>query len=144
MLRVENFAERLFCDLRNAGVKIEAPEYVQEGAKIGHISRYGDMAQQQLKIIGANDKYQFGYGPGIEDSEFVSFVEAYQRMLSAIVEMKHIRFYSLVIPRCCVVEVKLEEFADKVVSRYIQDYLQMSDQIIERYDILIGKVNANV
>lgn len=133
MLR-ENFAERLFCDLRNHKVKIEYPFYVVEGAKIGD-----DGVDYQLNIFGVNNKYSFNVGVAGEIGQ-LTFSAAYQLMLTKLIEMENIKFFSLVIPKRGVVDTKLEEF-ERVVSRYIKDYLPGTDEVAERWDIMVGKVS---
>jgi len=134
---MENLAERLFCDLRNANVKIEAPLYVQEGARIGF-----DGASNQYFIAGKDDKYICGEGLGwLVGVEFnLSFTEAYNEFLEKIKALGHVKFYSMVVPNKAVEEAKLEEF-ENVVSRYIKDYLPQSDKLAERWDVLVKKID---
>jgi|Laugrespbdmm15dd_1035085.scaffolds.fasta_scaffold29520_2 hypothetical protein len=134
----ENFAERLFCDLRNANIVIGKPQYVMEGAKI---SDYPNSFQ--FNIMGIRGKYKSSEGIEVSidniEKEGLTFTEAYIQFLSKIEELEHVKFYSLVVPRRAVIEAKLEEF-EKVVSRYIQDYLPATDQIAERWDVLVQKI----
>lgn len=135
-MKNENFAERLFCDLKNAGIKIEKPEYVLNGARIGEVSN-----SFQMYVAGIRDKYSFNNGVALEigyDNYKMTFTEAYAKLIEAIKELKHVKFYSLVIPRNGVVKAELEEF-DKVISRYIKDYIPQDDEIYERWDVLVQK-----
>lgn len=135
---MENLAERLFCDLKNDGIKIEKPFFAVEGTKIGAFPK-----SHQFNIFGMNDKYCFGEGItwNTDDLEFkLSFTEAYQGLLTNIKSLgKEIKFYSLVIPRNGVVDVKLLEF-ETVVGRWIKDYLPQVDQILDRWDFMVGEV----
>lgn len=146
---VENLAERLFCDLKNAGVKIEKPEYAIDGAKVGQISSVNGIVTEpakQFTIFGAKRGetyvYCFGHGPAVQfPNSNQSFTEAYTELLKAIKLLENLKFYSLLIPRKGVVEVKLEEF-ETVVSRYIKDYLPNCDEMLWRWDFLVSKVHA--
>ncbi len=110
--------------------------YAIDGVKIGDFANL-----KQINIFGIEGKFYRGLGPAIANEVAgVSFTEAYQDMLSDIKDFgKHIKFYGLVIPRKAVVDVKLLEF-ETVTARYIKDYLHMTDQIAERWDILVGSV----
>ncbi len=130
----ENFAERLFCDLRNAKVKIEKPHYIIGGAKIGEFNTI------QFTIVGKRDLYSFAIGPACDLDCKLTFTEAYQILLNKIVEMKNVKFYSLATPQKGPELARLEEF-EKVVSRYIKDYLHMSDDVIERWDVLVQEIS---
>lgn len=140
-MKNENFAERLFCDLKNAGIKIEKPTYVESGA------RFGKVNCKQLVLFG-NKSYDISNGPNIgiiTELPTKTFTEAYNELLKLIkdyIENGNVKFYSLVIPRNAVMETRIEEF-ETVVTRYIKDYAPMSDEIVERFDILIEKVNYN-
>src|SRR5882757_8323216 len=105
-MKNENIAERLYCDLKNANVKIEAPLYVQEGARIGF-----DGAFNQYFIAGMDNKYICGEGPGwLVEAEFnLSFTEAYNKLLGKLKALEHIKFYSMIVPNKAVVEARLEE-----------------------------------
>lgn len=134
-MRNENFAERLFCDLRNKQIKIEMPEYWQEGAKIGMIEN-----SIQFNICGIRDKYSCGVGPTFQDELTHSFTDAYTEFFTKIKDMgNHIKFHSLVVPSRAVIEARLEEF-EKVVSRYIVDYLPSLDEKLERWDVMVQKL----
>lgn len=137
---MENLAERLFVDLKNSGIKIEAPEYMIDGAKIGMFPNL-----HQYVIFCKNDKYTFGEGLTWQDTEEFqkSFTEAYNEFLNFIKKLGHrIKFYGLVIPRRGVIDVKLLEF-ETVTARYIKDYLHISDDVVERWDVLVQEVNPN-
>jgi hypothetical protein len=139
----ENFAERLFVDLKNNNIEIEKPKFWMDGCKIGSVPN-----TKQLVLFGMNDKYCYGQGPGIpvDDVPYVfkyTFTEAYNNFLEAVNDCGPvIRFHSLIIPRKGVIEVKLEEF-ETVISRFIIDYLPMCDDKLERWDVMVEKVNSN-
>lgn len=130
-MKNENFAERLFCDLRNAEIKIIKPSYQMDGHKIG------DGNARQFNISEVNG--QFGFSEGVALSlDRMTFTEAYQKALEAVKAIgPKLKFYALVVPRKACVEARLEEF-EQVVTRYIVDYLQNSDQVAARWDILVG------
>lgn len=133
-MKNENFAERLFCDLKNAGIKIEKPEYIVEGVRIGQFEN-----SYQFNIFGVRDKFNSNQGIAGCIENGVSFTEAYADFLEKIKNVGNvIKFYSLVIPRKGVIEVKLEEF-ETVISRYIKDYLPQTDDVAERWDIYVQK-----
>lgn len=130
----ENFAERLFCDIRNNEIKIERAEYIIGGAKIGQFSD-----AKQLVIFGNERKlYRFDYGPAInfELSANFSFTDCYKLLLNEILKCRKIKCISLCVPTKGVIEAKLEEF-DRIVSRYIKDYNNITDELYERWDILV-------
>jgi len=138
---MENIAERLFCDLRNAEVKIEKPEYVVDGARIDSVPN-----SKQFTIFGVKwgnkYSYDFGHTPihdGTEEN-VKSFTEAYNEFLEAIKSLGKLKFYSLAIPNKGVIDVKLEEF-EKVVSRYIKDYHPHDDTLVWRWDALVRKID---
>ena len=129
----ENLAERLFCDLKNAGVKIATPRYVVDGAKIG------DMAFPDIKQIVLScyrEKHNVNYGHTFDQGE-LSFTEAYNKLLEMIKEIKHVKLHSLVIPRRGVIAVEQLEY-EQVVCRYIKDYLHMTDDTLERWDVMVS------
>lgn len=130
---MENFAERLFCDLKNENVKLEKPEFVVDGAKIGMFKN-----TFQFTIFGKSVKYKFG-SFNKDDAE-TSFTKAYCEFKNAVKSnSNHLKFYSLVLPRKSVIEGKLEIF-ESVTSRYLRDYLHQSDDVIERWDVLVQKL----
>lgn len=132
---MENFAERLFVDLKNNKIKIDAPQYVVDGVKIGMFPN-----SHQFVIFGKNKNYTFGTGPTWQDKEDFkkSFTEAYEEFTKAIIGLGNsIKFYGLIIPRRGVIDVKLLEF-ETVTARYIKDYLHMSDDTVERWDVMVG------
>jgi len=138
---LENIAERLFCDLRNAEVKIEKPEYIVNGAKIGDVPN-----SKQFTIFGVKwgNKYSYAFGhiptyDGIEEN-VKSFTEAYNEFLEAIKSLGNLKFYSLVVPNKGVMDAKLEEF-EKVISRYIEDYQPNNDTLVWRWDVLVKKID---
>lgn len=144
----ENLAERLFVDLKNLEIKIEKPEYVLDGAKIGQLSTTNGIFSapaKQFTIFGKklNEEYRYNFGQGIslsDEGEWKTFTESYQELLEAIKSLgNNLKFYNLVIPKRSVDEVKLEEFVT-VVSRYIKDYYAQSDEVIWRWDVLVSKV----
>lgn len=144
MMIHKNFAERIFVDLRNRQIKIANPIYVLEGAKIGQFPE-----AKQLVISGFGNKYKFSYGPGINFGDEVAatatatFTSCYDTFLNELLlinKKEELQFLSLVIPKKGVIEVKLEEFNDKVVSRYIKDYIPAVDDLSERWDILVQAV----
>jgi hypothetical protein len=137
-MKNENFAERLFCDLRNAEIKIEKPFYSEGGGRIGDVGN-GVNGARQFNILGIRDKYSFSEGLTCDLEPKLTFTEAYQILLNKIVEMNKVKFYSLATPQKGPESAKLEEF-EKVVTRYIKDYLHMSDDVIERWDILIQQL----
>lgn len=131
-MKNENFAERLFCDLRNAEIKIVKASYQTDGHRIGD----GPL-MKQLHVNELAGKFNFSYGPAFQNGE-LTFTQAYQDLLTVIKSIgPELKFYSLVIPRKACVEARLEEF-DKVVTRYIVDYLPISDQVAARWDVLVG------
>lgn len=137
-MKNENFAERLFVDLKNGGFKIENPFYAMGGTKIGMPNVY------QFNIVGNRGKYQFNEGPSsiLEADAFVlTFVEAYQKLLERLKKFKHLKFHSLAIPNYgkAVDTARLEEYVD-VVSRYLSQYDHVSDDIYERWDIMIEEI----
>lgn len=130
-MRNENFAERLFCDLRNANRIIAQPSYQIDGYKIG------EHGIRQL-VIGEN-RGKFGYseGPVVHISD-MSFTEAYNQLLTEILNMKGIiKFYSPVLPRKGVTECRLEEF-HTVITRYVVDYLPGTDDLLARWDVMVS------
>lgn len=132
-MRNENFAERLFCDLRNAEIKIVKASYRVDGHKIGD-----GKDCRQFNIFEINGNFNFGEGVGGNREVGKMFTEAYQELFDAVKSIgPKIKFYSLVVPSKACVEARLEEF-ETVVTRYIVDYLQMSDQIAARWDVLVG------
>lgn len=130
---MENLGERLFCDLRNRRIKIANPSYAIVGHKIG------DGGARQFVLFNQDEKYGSNEGVGFSELELnKTFTEAYNDLLNRILNVgNHLKFYSLVIPRKAVVDVKLLEF-ENVVGRYIKDYLPMSDQVLARWDFLVG------
>lgn len=144
---VENIAERLFVDLKNLETKIEKPEYVIDGAKIGQVSSIKGVISspaQQFTIFGVKHgkEYKYNFGKGFNfnstEEEWVTFTEAYLEFLEAIKSLgSNLKFYNLTIPRKGVIDVKLEEF-ETVVVRYIKDYLPQSDELVWRWDVLIS------
>lgn len=145
---VESLAERLFVDLKNLQIKIEKPEYVLNGAKIGQVSCTNGIISapaKQFTIFGKNvDKeYRYNFGKGISlshEGEWKTFTEAYQELLEAIKLLgDNLKFYNLLIPLKGVEEVRLEEFIT-VVTRYIKDYYPQTDELIWRWDVLVSKV----
>lgn len=131
-MKNENLAERIFCDLRNAEIKIVKASYVIDGHKIG------DGNARQLNIGEINGKFGFNEGVALNLENELTFTEAYQQLFNTIKSIgPKLKFYSLVIPRKACVEARLEEF-EQVVSRYIVDYLSMSDQLAARWDVLVG------
>lgn len=132
MLR-ENLAERLFCDLKNAEIKIEKPNYVIDGAKIGD---YPNMEQVVLSCL--RNKYNFNKGPACDCGD-KTFTQAYTELSDYIKEMKAVRFHSLVLPKRGVIAVDLIEY-ESVTSRYIKDYLPNSDDVLERWDLMVQRL----
>lgn len=132
---MENFAERLFVDLKNSNIKIEAPQYVVDGAKIGMFPN-----SQQFNIFGKDGKYTCGAGVTFQDETFeFTFTEAYLKFLDNIKALgDKLKFYGLVIPKRGVVEVRLLEY-ETVTARYIKDYLHSSDENVERWDVMVSK-----
>lgn len=138
-MKNENFAERLFCDLRNAEIKIEKPFYSESGGRIGDVGN-GINGARQFNITGKRDLYSISEGPACDlENCKLTFTEAYQILLNKILEMKQVKFYSLAVPQKGPELARLEEF-EKVTSRYIKDYLHMSDDVIERWDVLIQQL----
>lgn len=146
---MENLAERLFVDLKNLQIKINKPEYVVDGAKIGQISISNGMASapaKQFTIFGKkiNGEYYYNFGKGVsledDSSEWKTYTKIYGEVLEAIKSLGiNLKFYSLAIPKRGVQEVKLEEF-ETVLSRYIKDYYVATDDLIWRWDILVSSV----
>jgi len=130
-MKNENLAERIFCDLRNAEIKIVKASYRVDGHKIG------DGNARQFNISEINGSFGFSEGVALFYDN-LTFTEAYQKLIDAVKSLgPELKFYSLVMPRKACTEARLEEF-DKVVTRYIVDYLQMSDQLAARWDVLVG------
>lgn len=136
-MKNENFAERLFCDLRNAEVKIHKPFYSEGG------SRAGENNIDQFNIIGKRNLYSISKGARCDLDCKLTFTEAYQILLNNIIEMKEVKFYSLATPQKGPELARLEEF-EKVVTRYVKDYFHETDDVIERWDVLVQKVIENV
>lgn len=135
---MENLAERLFCDLRNRRIKLENPFYAVDGCKIG------DGEARQFVIFGSSKNFVSSEGVGINSTEPFNktFTDAYNDLLTKILSVgNHLKFYSLVIPKHGVIDVKLLEF-ENVVGRYVKDYLPLSDQAIDRWDFLVGPGKA--
>ena len=135
---MENLAERLFCDLRNRRIKLESPWYAVDGCKIG------DGNSRQFVIFESDEKFTSSEGVGISaTSPFnKTFTDAYNDLLNKVLSVgNHLKFYSLVIPKRGVIDVKLLEF-EGVVGRYIKDYLPQTDQAISRWDFLVGPGKA--
>lgn len=137
---VENLAERLFVDLKNSQVKIEKPEYILDGAKIGQVSSTNGILSspaQQFTIFGTKlgEEYKYKFG----NNDYQSYTGAYIEFLNAIRLETNLKFYSLIIPKRAVIETKLEEF-ETVLTRYIKGYDPMDDAIIWRWDALVSAV----
>jgi hypothetical protein len=137
---IENFAERLFCDLRNAEVKLEKPHYEYNGTRIGNVPNLN-----QFNIVGLKGKFQFNIGVSSIlqlDAFELTYTEAYQLLLNKLIELKHIKFYSMIIPNGSVEHAKLEEFIN-CTTRYIKQYEVITDEIYERWDVLVQKIMDN-
>lgn len=130
----ENFAERLFCDLRNSDIKIAKPSYCVDGHKT---TDFPNMSQ--FNIIGnSTSLYSFNAGVAWKNDSGEAFTQAYQKLFHSVKCIgSKIRFYSLVVPRSLKPDAKLEEF-ESVVSRYLRDYLPMTDIEVSRWDVLVG------
>lgn len=132
MIHVENFAERLFVDLKNRKIKIEAPVYVLDGAKIGMFPN-----SDQLNIFGKNGKYIGGKKLSYNNEFNLTFTEAYSKVLEEIISCfgPEIKFYALFIPKN--MEAKLIEY-ETITIRYLKDYIPQHDEIVERWDMMVG------
>ncbi len=138
-MKNENFAERLFCDLRNVGVKISKPLYLEGGGRIGDNQSAGFKPARQFNITNVRELYSFSEGPTCDLDPKLTFTEAYQMLLNKITQMKEVKFCSLATPQKGPESAKLEEF-ETVVTRYIKDYLHMSDDVVKRWDVLVQEL----
>lgn len=130
----ENLAERLYCDLKNAGIKIENPHYDVNGSRIGD---YPNIEQIHLSCL--KNKYAFTKGLACDhENNHDTLTKAYNELLEYVKSLGTIKFYNLVLPKNCVIDVSAVEY-DKVISRYIKDYLPQCDEVLERWDLLIQK-----
>lgn len=126
---MENFAERLFCDLRNAEIKIDKAIYIESGTRVGEHNT------KQFNITKINGKCSFSEGPSSDLTCTLTFTQAYQLLLAKL-SKRTIRFYSLATPQKGPEVARLEEF-ERVVTRYLKDYLHMLDENMERWDVCI-------
>lgn len=126
---IENIAERLFCDLKNSQIKIKPALFKVDGFKNGEcVLEEGVIRNlKQFNII-------------IDKENQESFTDAYNQLLAKIKELgSTIKFYGLIIPRKAVIECRLEEY-ESVVCRYIKDYNIGTDELLERWDVLVSEV----
>lgn len=135
MLKNQNIAECLFCDLKNDQFKILKPLYQPDGFKIGDGKN-----MKQFHIF--QNEHKFGNGEGAMLDVFnvnTSFADSYLALLNNIKSLgKTLQFYSLVVPKYAVEEAKLVEF-ENVVGRYIVECLPECDTLVARYDFLVGE-----
>lgn len=144
---MKNFAERLFCDLKNLDFTIEKPEYIKDGGKVGQLSVTNGIVSEPAKqfvIFGCKirDSYRFNFGNyEINEENGKTFTAVYVELLEAIKSLgsSHLKFYSLCVPRMGVIEVKLEQF-ETVITRYVKDYYINTDDLIWRWDVLVSTV----
>ncbi len=133
-MKNENLAERIYVDLKNAGYKIKLPSYQIDGHRIG------DDGARQFVISENRGEFGFCEGPALMVDK-LSFTDAYQQLLEKIKSLgNELKFYQLVLPRRGVTECRLDDF-DRVVTRYIVDYLPNSDDLYARWDVLVAPAN---
>ena len=114
-------------------------EYIiEDGSKIGD---FKNMYQMHIWRILGTDECLIEYGPamrGISRSdEFISLDDAIIKLAKMISSLGNkIRFHGLVVPRKAVEKAELFQ-THGVVSRYIVDYLPSSDNLAERWDVMV-------